>query len=79
MHSDGINIIDGETFRAGARRSGSQSLPSPEVGGKEWVVVVAVVCVLGWGHLNAPALTTARLFVFFFSSESFGRGRGRKD
>lgn len=46
--ADGISIIDGEILGAGARRSGSQSLPYPEVGGTEWVVVavaVAVACV----------------------------------
>lgn len=55
---DGINIIDEKTFRAGAGRSGSQSLPSPEVGGAKWVVswlclvcvcVSVSVCVWGWG------------------------------
>lgn len=45
-HIDGINIIDGKTFWAGAGRSGSQSLPSPEVGGIKWMVCLVCVCVL---------------------------------
>lgn len=75
MHGDRIHIIDGETFGAGARRSGSQSLPSAEVGGPEWVAV-AVACVRGWGHLTAPGIRPCR---FPFASESSGRGRETKD